>query len=170
MIAELNTTENVLHDFRAQNFLMQKNRGPPKSPNHRMKKSGMKKHLPVQLNIVDQAANMAAFFFAILRGNLPSADFVVMANLFSRRKLMLQKAKHFIKRMSAFLLAVLVTAGTCLSGSVPVHAADGTIQYHAGASIPYGSYFTSRMSFDGSNTAYCVGPAFYHGCLDTGIL
>ena len=71
---------------------------------------------------------------------------------------MLQKAKHHIKRLSAFLLAVLVTAGTCLSGSVPVHAADGTIQYHAGAAIQYGSYFTSRMSFDGSNTAYCVEP------------
>ncbi len=71
---------------------------------------------------------------------------------------MLQKAKHLMKRLSAFLLAVLVTAGTCLSGSVPVHAADGTIQYHAGAAIQYGSYFTSRMSFDGSNTAYCVEP------------
>ena len=158
MIAELNTTENVLHDFRAQNFLMQKIRGPPKSPNHRMKKSGMKKHLPVQLNTVDQAANMAAFFFAILRGNLPSMDFVVMANLFSRRKLMLQKAKHFIKRLSAFLLAVLVTAGTCPSGSVPVHAADGTIQYNSGPTINYGSYCTTKMTFDGSNTAYCVEP------------
>lgn len=63
-----------------------------------------------------------------------------------------------MKRLSAFLLAVLVTAGACLSGSVPVHAADGTIQYHAGAAIQYGSYFTSRMSFDGSNTAYCVEP------------
>lgn len=46
---------------------------------------------------------------------------------------MLQKAKHLTKRLSAFLLAVLVTAGTCLSGSVPVHAADGTIQYQAGS-------------------------------------
>ena len=71
---------------------------------------------------------------------------------------MLQKAKHLTKRLSAFLLAVLVTAGTCLSGSVPVHAADGTIQYQAGASIKYGSYSTSRMTFDGSNTAYCVEP------------
>ena len=44
------------------------------------------------------------------------------------------------------------------SGSFPVHAADGTISYKAGANIPYGSYFTSRMSFDGSNTAYCVEP------------
>lgn len=45
-----------------------------------------------------------------------------------------------------------------VSGSFPVHAADGTISYKAGANIPYGSYFTSRMSFDGSNTAYCVEP------------
>ena len=35
----------------------------------------------------------------------------------------------------------------CFSGSFPVHAADGTISYKAGANIPYGSYFTSRMSF-----------------------
>ncbi|MEH2945238.1 VaFE repeat-containing surface-anchored protein [Lachnospiraceae bacterium 56-18] len=71
---------------------------------------------------------------------------------------MLQKAKHLTKRLSAFLLAVLVTAGTCLSGSVPVHAADGTIQYQAGSQIKYGSYSTSRMTFNGSNTAYCVEP------------
>ena len=71
---------------------------------------------------------------------------------------MLQKAKQLTKRLSAFLLAVLITAGTCLSGSVPVHAADGTIQYQAGAQINYGSYSTSRMTFDGSNTAYCVEP------------
>ena len=71
---------------------------------------------------------------------------------------MLQKTKQATHRLLAFLLAVLVTAGACLSGSVPVHAADGTIQYHAGAAIQYGSYFTSRMSFDGSNTAYCVEP------------
>ena len=71
---------------------------------------------------------------------------------------MLQKTKQLTKRLSAFLLAVLVTAGTCLSGSVPVHAADGTIQYQAGSQIKYGSYSTSRMTFDGSNTAYCVEP------------
>lgn len=71
---------------------------------------------------------------------------------------MLQKTKHYIKRLSAFLLAVLVTIGTCLSGSVPVHAADGTIKYTAGNQIKYGSYSTSRMTFDGSNTAYCVEP------------
>ena len=36
--------------------------------------------------------------------------------------------------------------------------ADGTIDYKAGAKIPYGDYYTSRMSFDGNNTAYCVEP------------
>lgn len=82
----------------------------------------------------------------------------MMANFIFKEETYVTKTKHLIKRLSAFLLAVLVTAGTCLSGSVPVHAADGTIQYHAGAAIQYGSYFTSRMSFDGSNTAYCVEP------------
>lgn len=38
------------------------------------------------------------------------------------------------------------------------YAADGTIDYTAGAKIPYGDYYTSRMSFDGNNTAYCVEP------------
>ena len=74
---------------------------------------------------------------------------------------MLQKVKHLTKRLSAFLLAVLVTAGTCLSGSVPVHAADGTIQYTSGPSITYGSYSTSRMTFDGSKW---IGDKF---CLQT---
>ena len=71
---------------------------------------------------------------------------------------MIQKAKHLSHRLTAFLLAVLVTAGTAFSNAMPVHAADGTIQYHAGAAIKYGSYETSRMSFDGNNTAYCVEP------------
>lgn len=71
---------------------------------------------------------------------------------------MVQNVKQFLHRMSAFALAVLVMAGALLSHVVPVHAADGTINYHAGANIPYGSYSTSRMTFDGSNTAYCVEP------------
>ena len=71
---------------------------------------------------------------------------------------MIKNAKQFLYRLSAFLLAVLVMAGALLSNSMPVHAADGTINYHAGAHIPYGSYSTSRMTFDGSNTAYCVEP------------
>ena len=71
---------------------------------------------------------------------------------------MIQNAKHFLHRLSAFALAVLVLAGALLSHELPVHAADGTVSYHAGAHIPYGSYSTSRMTFDGSNTAYCVEP------------
>lgn len=71
---------------------------------------------------------------------------------------MIQNAKQCLQRLSAFMLAVLVLAGALLSDSMPVHAADGTINYHAGAHIPYGSYSTSRMTFDGSNTAYCVEP------------
>jgi len=71
---------------------------------------------------------------------------------------MIKSAKQFWRRLSAFVLAVLVIAGTFLSRVVPVHAADGTIKYYAGAQISYGSYSTSRMTFDGSNMAYCVEP------------
>ncbi len=71
---------------------------------------------------------------------------------------MVQNVKQFLHRLSTFALAVLVMAGALLSHVMPVHAADGTINYHAGAHIPYGSYSTSRMTFDGSNTAYCVEP------------
>ena len=71
---------------------------------------------------------------------------------------MIQNAKQCLQRLSAFMLAVLMLAGALLSNSMPVYAADGTISYHAGAHIPYGSYSTSRMTFDGSNTAYCVEP------------
>lgn len=71
---------------------------------------------------------------------------------------MIQNAKQFLRKLSAFILSVLVMAGALLSDIVPVYAADGTIVYHEGANIPYGSYSTSRMTFDGSNTAYCVEP------------
>lgn len=71
---------------------------------------------------------------------------------------MLERTNQFIHRLLAFLLAVLVTVGTVFSGGMTVHAADGTVSFHAGANIPYGDYFTSRMTFDGNNTAYCVEP------------
>ena len=57
---------------------------------------------------------------------------------------MLQTYKSYTRRTLAMLLAVLVAVGALFSGSFPVHAADGTISYKAGANIPYGSYFTSR--------------------------
>lgn len=71
---------------------------------------------------------------------------------------MLQKTKLPHTRLFAFLLAVFVAIGALFSSVKPVHAADGTINFHAGPSIAYGDYFTSRMTFDGSNTAYCVEP------------
>lgn len=71
---------------------------------------------------------------------------------------MLQKTKLPYTRLFAFLLAVFVAIGALFSSVKPVHAADGTIDFHAGPSIAYGDYFTSRMTFDGSNTAYCVEP------------
>lgn len=71
---------------------------------------------------------------------------------------MLERTNQSIHRLLAFLLAVLVTVGTVFSGDMTVHAADGTVSFHAGANIPYGDYFTSRMTFDGNNTAYCVEP------------
>lgn len=71
---------------------------------------------------------------------------------------MLERTNQFIHRLLAFLLAVLVTVGTVFSGGMTIHAADGTVSFHAGANIPYGDYFTSRMTFDGNNTAYCVEP------------
>ena len=71
---------------------------------------------------------------------------------------MLQRTNQSIHRLFALLLAVLVTVGTVFSGGMTVHAADGTVSFHAGANIPYGDYFTSRMTFDGNNTAYCVEP------------
>ena len=71
---------------------------------------------------------------------------------------MLERTNQSIHRLLAFLLAVLVTVGTVFSGGMTVHASDGTVSFHAGANIPYGDYFTSRMTFDGNNTAYCVEP------------
>ena len=50
---------------------------------------------------------------------------------------MLQTYKSYTRRTLAMLLAVLVAVGALFSGSFPVHAADGTISYKAGANIPY---------------------------------
>ena len=56
---------------------------------------------------------------------------------------MLQKTKLPYTRLFAFLLAVFVAIGALFSSVKPVHAADGTIDFHAGPSIAYGDYFTS---------------------------
>lgn len=57
---------------------------------------------------------------------------------------MLQKTKLPHTRLFAFLLAVFVAIGALFSSVKPVHAADGTINFHAGPSIAYGDYFTSH--------------------------
>lgn len=85
---------------------------------------------------------------------------------------MIQKIKQYLKkvpenrtktrcigqRLVSFALALLVTLGTLSDTGISVQATDGTISFTAGPPISYGSYFTSRMTFDGSNTAYCVEP------------
>lgn len=72
---------------------------------------------------------------------------------------MLRKLRKESRRAIAFVLSLL----TVLSlGVVPVKivsAADGTIDYDSGARIGYGSYETTRMTFDGQNTAYCLEPS-----------
>ncbi|MDD2980953.1 MAG: VaFE repeat-containing surface-anchored protein [Hespellia sp.] len=71
---------------------------------------------------------------------------------------MKSNANAYGHRLLAFLLAVIFVFGTLLSHSVSVYAADGTLTFNSGEKIAYGSYFTTRMTFDGSNTAYCVEP------------
>lgn len=62
------------------------------------------------------------------------------------------------KRLFAFVLTAVITIGTLATNQLPVHAADGTLNFHAGELISYGDYYTSRMTVDGNNTAYCVQP------------
>lgn len=61
-------------------------------------------------------------------------------------------------RLLAYVMAAAVLLGTILSHCIPVLAADGTLDFNGGRTISYGEYFTTRMTFDGSNTAYCVEP------------
>lgn len=53
------------------------------------------------------------------------------------------------------LITVLTAFGT---SATTVFAADGTLNFNSGETIPYGDYFTTRMTFDGTNTAYCLEP------------
>ena len=71
---------------------------------------------------------------------------------------MLKPAKQPHIRLTALLLCVMMLLSTLFFNTRTAYAADGTIDYTAGAKIPYGDYYTSRMSFDGNNTAYCVEP------------
>ena len=71
---------------------------------------------------------------------------------------MLKPAKQPHIRLTALFLCVTMFLSTLFFNAHTAYAADGTIDYTAGAKIPYGDYYTSRMSFDGNNTAYCVEP------------
>lgn len=53
------------------------------------------------------------------------------------------------------IITVLTAFGT---SATTVFAADGTLHFNSGESIPYGDYSTTRMTFDGTNTAYCLEP------------
>lgn len=71
---------------------------------------------------------------------------------------MRKKITTTAKRLFAFILTAVITVGTLAANQLPVHAADGTLNFHAGDLISYGDYYTSWMTVDGSNTAYCVQP------------
>ena len=71
---------------------------------------------------------------------------------------MRKSAKQLFHRGLAFLMTALVLFGTLGVSPIPVHAADGTLEYRTGKKIGYGSYFTTEMFIDGSNLAYCVQP------------
>ncbi|MDD3403405.1 MAG: hypothetical protein PHQ72_08630 [Hespellia sp.] len=45
-----------------------------------------------------------------------------------------------------------------LVNAAMVRAANGSLSFSAGESIPYGDYLTTRMMFGGDNTAYCAQP------------
>lgn len=68
------------------------------------------------------------------------------------------KIKKSGRKLMAFLLSVLTLFITMMSAGDVVVAADGTINFTAGKKILYGDYFTTRMTVDGFNTAYCVEP------------
>ena len=69
---------------------------------------------------------------------------------------MINETKRYNTRIIAYLMAILLALSPF--ASIPVQAADGTLTFNSGPTIPYGDYFTTHMSFDGDNTAYCLEP------------
>lgn len=65
------------------------------------------------------------------------------------------------KRIPAILLVLAILFSMLAGSTIPVQAADGTITFDPGETIYYGSFFTTKMSFDDINTAYCVEPLQY---------
>lgn len=59
----------------------------------------------------------------------------------------------------ACMLSLLTIVSTIAASTTTAFAADGTLYFNSGETIPYGTYFTTRMTFDGDNTAYCLEPS-----------
>ena len=72
---------------------------------------------------------------------------------------MIKKIKKSSRRIIAFALSLVTLLSTVAASTSTIHAADGTLYFNGGPTLPYGDYFTTRMTFDGDNTAYCLEPA-----------
>lgn len=72
---------------------------------------------------------------------------------------MIKRLKKKGRQAIAFMLSLLTIISTVAASSTTTFAADGTLYFNSGETIPYGSYFTTRMTFDGNNTAYCLEPS-----------
>lgn len=76
-----------------------------------------------------------------------------------KEKTMIKRLKKKGRQAVAFMLSLLTIISTVAASSTTTFAADGTLYFNSGETIPYGSYFTTRMTFDGNNTAYCLEPS-----------
>lgn len=71
---------------------------------------------------------------------------------------MRKKFKRNSRRVLAFMLSVLTMLTAFGTSATTAFAADGTLHFNSGETIAYGDYYTTRMTFDGENTAYCLEP------------
>lgn len=71
---------------------------------------------------------------------------------------MRKKFKRNSRRVLAFILSALTMLTAFGTSATTVFAADGTLHFNSGETIAYGDYYTTRMTFDGENTAYCLEP------------
>lgn len=72
---------------------------------------------------------------------------------------MIKRLKKKGRQAIAFMLSLLTIISTVAASSTTAFAADGTLYFNSGETIPYGSYFATRMTSDGNNTAYCLEPS-----------
>lgn len=109
---------------------------------------------------------MAIHFLAVCRGgsqgkreDLFESKWDCSMYLKERKRRMLERVKKRGRRIIAFILSLLVMLSMVSSSAATVFAADGTLYFNSGKNIPYGTYSTTRMTFDGANTAYCLEPS-----------